>query len=205
MSATLQDKNCILMSALPHRELQFKACANIQCIALLIAPVHFRLASDDVQPPDAAAVFTSLLRDHLESHDQLPRTRRKTGQEKWVGMVPRTKKIERIVKHQKSTKNSLRKYRKENPKAFLDVCRLYNKCFNSKKKLNHDVCREEKAFRTNPWHFSKKVCNGKTNQQQPEFDASQALAHLQTTFTGDRHTLGRVGDAGSTSGRSDPH
>ena len=155
----------------------------------IIAPVHLRLATDDLQPSEAATVFTSLLRDHLESHDQLPRMRLDTGQEKRVSMVHRTRKIKRIVVHLKDTKNNLRKHRKKNPKAFFDACRLYNKCLNGKKMLDHDhdVRRQEKAFRTNPWHFSKKVCNGKTNQEQPEFDANQALAHFQTAFAGDCH------------------
>ena len=156
----------------------------------MIVPIHFRLATDDLQPTAAVTIFTSLLNDHLERHGQLPKMNCDTRQKEWANLVHRTRKIKKkIVENLKGIKNNLRKHPKENPRAFLNICRLYNKCFRGKRKLDqdHDVRSQEKAFRANPWHFSKKVCKGKTNQQQPEFDANQALAYFQTASTGDSH------------------
>ena len=83
----------------------------------------------------------------------------------------------------------MRKHRKSSPKTFMDACRAYSRCVKAKKKLAFEsgVHSQERSFKSNPWHFAKKIYQGNaTKEQEPTFNAELALSYFQVVCTDDK-------------------
>ena len=70
-----------------------------------------------------------------------------------------------------------------NPKRFLNAVRLHNRAkkASTKAKTSRSAQKQERAFRENPWSFSKSVCCPKP-QVNPSFTMETGLNHFQSSF-----------------------
>ena len=70
-----------------------------------------------------------------------------------------------------------------NPKRFLDAVRLHNRAKKASKraKTSRSAQKQERAFRENPWSFSKSVCCPKP-QANPSFTMETGLNRFQSSF-----------------------
>ena len=82
--------------------------------ASIIAPVHFRLCSGEVQPIEAANIFATLLRAHLERFEELNVAISGNKQ-----LIHRTRKIEKVTERLKILKKSLCKSREGNSNSLM--------------------------------------------------------------------------------------
>ena len=150
----------------------------------VIRPVHHRLSVGEICPSEAAEIFTSLLRAHLERYLDI---QTETGNGR--PLLHRTRRIETTVSNLRTTKNKLRKNRGTNPSMFFNALRAYNNCLRAKRSGDRtkSLRQEEKHFRQNPWAFAKKACND-VNNFDPSFDKTAALSHFANTASRDRST-----------------
>lgn len=94
----------------------------------IIAPIHIILYQDDLNPREAAFIFSSLLNAHLDRFDKLPEGPARTQ------LIHRTRKIDRVTDSLRMTKNNPRSQHRMAPHKFLNACRAHNKCLKSTKK-----------------------------------------------------------------------
>ena len=82
----------------------------------------------------------------------------------------RPRSIDKLVSVTTKKKNESRKYFKANPPLFLDAVRDHNKVLQAARKSSEhrSAIKQERAFRQNPWKYSKSVCCSKS-QQSPSF------------------------------------
>ena len=140
----------------------------------ILSPVHYRLSSDEISTSEAADIFSSLFKAHLERYDttQEPATT--------SAFIHRTRRIEKTVGRLRKLKNSNRRNMRQNPSEFHNISRAYNKAL---KALNRNVVaqnlrKHEKAFKSNPWSYSKKLCSSSTSTTSPACTSSEAYSYF---------------------------
>ena len=81
------------------------------------------------------------------------------------------------------TENVERRQFRANPKRFLDAVRLHNRAKKASKRatISSRARKQERAFRENPWSFSKSVCCPKS-QANPSFTMETGLNHFKSSF-----------------------
>ena len=127
----------------------------------IIGPVHFRLCSGEINTTEAANIFQSLLKAHLE------RFLEPSGPGTSCNLMHRTRKIEKVTGRLKAIKNDLRRQRKTYHSDFFNALRVHNKSLNAQQKFDQvrTLHCQERDFRDNPWHFAKKECKGNSGTQ----------------------------------------
>ena len=116
-----------------------------------LSPVHQRPASNYMTTSEAAGSFPALFKAHLERYEILPTPGTYYSTSK---VLHHTRKLERLVK------KLLPRNIQQIPGEFHCIIRIYNKALKS---LNHcalskNLWRHEKAFKSNPWTYKKKLC-----------------------------------------------
>lgn len=131
----------------------------------IIAPTTSLLANDDISPAEAGDSLSLQIKAHLENWKILKPPRNSPSCNNTptcsASLIRRTRRIEATNERLRILKNSSRKHMKCTSSSFFNLVRAHNK---TKKACVHlEKCRElrknEKAFRSNPWHFSKSVCS----------------------------------------------
>ena len=145
----------------------------------LVAPVHTSLACDELGVEEAAEIFSDLLSSHLQQHDVIfspNQPEQRTGPQ-------RPRAIMRLTIRLAKAKNAQQSQFKGNPKDFLDAVRLHNRVKKAADNaaISRTTCQQERAFRSNPWVFSKSVCLPKS-QTAPTFTMEAGLQHFKPSF-----------------------
>ena len=136
----------------------------------ILSPIHQRLASDKISTSEAAVIFSSLFKAHLERYEVLPTP----GTFHSTKVLHHTRRIERLVQNLRVEKLLTRSV-KQIPGEFHGISRVYNKALKS---LNHSassksVRRHEKAFKSNPWTYSRKLCSYCSSSASPTCTAEE--------------------------------
>jgi len=96
--------------------------------------------------------------------------------------LPKSPTAERTVQKLRELKNSSRRNIEQNPGEFHSISRAYNKALKS---LNDSVSsknlqRHEKAFKSNPWAYSKKLCSSSPSSVSHTCTAEETHLHFST-------------------------
>ena len=137
----------------------------------LLSPLHLCLSSGDLHTSEAAEIFTETLLSRLK-HDRVLRRRCRPpsnarGPNKERGIVKLTRSLAK-------EKNRARRSFHDNPTCFLNGVRAHNKAVKASRQstLQRSTRQQEREFRSNPWSFSKSVCNSKNNPTSQFFNKS---------------------------------
>ena len=161
--------------------------------ASVIAPVHSRLSSGELEPKDAADTFAALLTAHLERFE-LPSANCPSSPP--TSLVHRSRKIEKVVDTMRSMMPHYRRNRKSAPKPFFNACRVFSRALKAKRNLEagRSTRSQERSFRSNPWHFAKKCCNGRRTLEEPDFTAETAFNHFKDATSGNHLSYSSLPD-----------
>ena len=144
----------------------------------MLSPVYFELCNDVISPSVAMVEFVSLVRAYLENHGLIKRNKPHTDKDnhKECSIVKLTERLAKV-------KNACRKYFSSNPREFLCFVRAHNKVKQVKDQClnNRSARKQERAFKQNPWKFSKSVCEMKQNLSLIFF-MSACLKHFQSIY-----------------------
>ena len=140
------------------------------------------MASGDISTTDAGDTFISLLRVHLERFGILKQPK----QGEATARIKRTRRME-ITEHLRKLKNSERKNRRLDKSFFNNLVRAHNKAKKINQKLITDskLRSHVKAFRSNPWHYTKKIHSDSSNTSSLDCSPSQAYSHFAESFKDD--------------------
>ena len=123
--------------------------------ASVIAPVHSRLSSGELEPKDAADTFAALLTAHLERFE-LPSANCPSSPPR--SLVHRSRKIEKVVDTMRSMMPHYRRNRKSAPKPFFDACRVFSRALKAKRNLEAGrSTRSREIFQEQPVAFREKM------------------------------------------------
>ena len=150
--------------------------AELSC---LLAPTEFGLASNDISPEEAGDIFSSLLSAHLEKHN-LSHPHSSSN-----ALVRRSRRIERVTERLRQMKNSSRNLLKSSPAEFHQLVRAHNIAKKGCMKLSNQATlrRNERAFRSNPWHFAKSVCSERVTQENAlSCSSKDAYSYFSSSF-----------------------
>ena len=144
----------------------------------IIAPIHATLACDEVGVEEAAEIFSDLLSSHLQHHDVI-----RVTDQRDKSTTHRPRAIVRLTERLAKAKNIQRRQFKTHPREFLDAVRLHNRVKKAADNatISRSTRQQEKAFRSNPWVFSKSICNPKS-QTVPHFTMEEGLKHFKPSF-----------------------
>ena len=142
----------------------------------IVASTSIRLASNEINTAEAGDIFSTRFKAHLERHEILKEPK-KPGSGNATEIVRRTSRIEKASEHLRKMKNTGRKNRKQDRSSFNNLIRAHNKVKKACDKLadERSLRVHERAFRSNPWHYAKKVCTDKS--PKPTLDCSQESAY----------------------------
>ena len=134
----------------------------------ITASTSIRLASEEISTAEAGDIFSTLLKAHLERYEVLKESRRPSSG-KNIETVRRTRRIEKTSEHLRKMKSTHRKDRRLERSAFNSLIRVHNKVKKACDKLadERSLRVHERAFRSNPWQYAKKVCSDKTPHPEP--------------------------------------
>ena len=120
-----------------------------------------------------------LFEAHLERYEVLPTPGMSHSTSK---VLHRTRRIERLVNNLRELKKQqlFLKEHKTNPGEFHSISRVYNKDLKS---LNHSASskslwRHEKAFKSNPWTYSKKLRSHSSSSADPICTAKEIHLYI---------------------------
>ena len=73
-----------------------------------------------------------------------------------------------------------RKNRKKAPHDFYNACRAYSKDLKAKRILedSKNIRKHKRAFRNNPWLYTKKGCSGKNTHVEPHAELNLTVSPL---------------------------
>ena len=151
-------------------------------LATMICPLHSELVNN-ITPSVAAKEFASLVSAHLEHRCALKKSPTQSIGLTTNGQI-RERAIVRLTKCLAELKNQSRHTFPHNPFEFLNVVRVHRK---SKTATDHyaqhrSARKQEKAFRNNPWKFSKSIYED-LNTSQPTFSMQICLDYFQSTYS----------------------
>ena len=150
----------------------------------MLSPVHAELANNITTPNEAAEKFAALSIAHVNHHSVIHPTSRPTQ--------PTPQHRERAVvclsKRLPTIKNNLRKNFPSHRSVFLNVVRAH-KSVKTMNELHYQrtARKEERAFKFNPWKFSKSVCD-ESNKNTPKFSQLTYLPYFKSSFA-DSHQI----------------
>ena len=137
-------------------------------LVTMLSPIHAELANNVCSPCEAAEEFSTLITAHLRHHSLIHRDKTSSQQ----AFQHRDRAVVRLTKRLAAIKNNLRRKFPSNQSEFLNAVRVHNLSVKAMNELEFQRSsrKQEKAFRCNPWKFSKSVCkdaseNGPTFSQ----------------------------------------
>ena len=145
-------------------------------LSAMLFPVHSLLSSDSISPTEAGESFASILFFQLMRHGVINSATQALGPHRERGLVTLTKRLSRL-------KNSIRSD-KGVSKQFLTAVRVHNRVLRTPRQVSQNtlIRRKEKAFRSNPWSFSKQVC-GSSNRVSTLFSSEVVFKHFSSSFS----------------------
>lgn len=134
------------------------------------------LASDDISPTEAGDTFVSLFRAHLERYDIL----KQSDNSKVTEVVRRSRRMEKVTERLRRLKNTQKKMWRRDRPSFNNVFRAHNKAKRLCDQLATDsrLRYHERAFRSNVWHYAKKVCTDSSNTPCLDCSPDSAFAYF---------------------------
>ena len=149
----------------------------------ILYSTSIRLASDEISPTEAGDTFVSLFRAHLERYDIL----KNSDNGKVTEVVRRSRRMEKVSERLRRLKNTQRKMRRHDRPSFNNVLRAHNKAKKLCEQLATDsrLRYHEKAFRSNAWHYAKKVCADSSNKPCLDCSPESAFAYFAENFRDD--------------------
>ena len=148
----------------------------------ILSSTSTRLASGEINTSEAGEIFVSLCKAHLERYGILKESRQETTQ-----VIRRTRQIQKVTEHLRQLKNSERKMMRQNKASFNNLVRAHNKAKKMCDQLttNSNIRVHERAFRPNPWHYAKKLCDDKTSKPHLECPSKQTFVYFAASTKDD--------------------
>ena len=151
----------------------------------LLAPLHYQLANDVIDTAEAGDTFSTIVMGLLNTCNCIPyrsRTKRRSRLHSADKHKPRS--IEKVLKVVTDEKNKARIDFRMNPSRFLNAVRLHHRILSVSRKssFHKSALKQERAFRENPWEFTKSVCCNKA-VVEPAFTSSACFDHFQSSFS----------------------
>ena len=157
----------------------------------MLSPLHCELSNNIVSPSVAVEEFVSLLNPHLEhysvnNHSLDPSLSLSNHRE--CSIVHPTKTLAKF-------KNQSRQTFSTSPGESLSAVRAHNK---AKKAMDHhnsqrSMRKQEKAFKRNPWKFSKSVCEDKPDTL-PSFSLTTCHKYFESIYSKSKITYNGLPD-----------
>ena len=147
----------------------------------MLAPTLFALAADDVSTCEAGDIFSILVKAHLECWGVIKASGKINA---GMQMLRRTRRIEKTTEQLRILKNSWRKRMKDNLPSFLNLVRAHNLAKREGERMLNSISfrNNEKAFRSNPWHYAKSICKDRSSSEPLQCDRDEALNYFMSLF-----------------------
>lgn len=150
----------------------------------LVSPLHASLSMDILHSSEASEHFTELLHSHLELHGLFNtkfngKNSCPTGPHHERGIIKLTYRLAK-------EKNKARRNFSAQPANFLNGVRSHNKAIKAARQFcqKRSACQQERAFRHNPWCFSKSVCKPQMASIPPAFSKEECECYFEKLYSG---------------------
>ena len=139
------------------------------------------MAQDLIDVTEAGDLFSSIVSSLLSTCNPTPSRPRGS-----LSGPHRPKSTDKLLANLAEEKNAARKQFQTDPGTFLSAIRVHNRCLKASHKsaFHRSTLKQEKAFRSNPWEFSKSVCCLKSSVE-PSFTSSKCFEYFQHLFSSD--------------------
>ena len=144
----------------------------------IITPVHSALSSEVIGVEEAGEVFSEVLSYHLHQHNLMSDKSfsRNQGDHHERSVVKLTNRLAKA-------KNLERRSIREDARPFLHAVRLHNRVKKASTNFTsfRSACKQERAFKKNPWSFAKSVCCSKV-LVQPTCGPEACFNYFKASF-----------------------
>ena len=146
-----------------------------------LSPLHSDLAQDLIDIAEAGDVFSFIVSSLLSTCNPTP-SHPRGG----LSGCHRPRSTNKLLANLAEKKNAARKQFQTDPGTFLSSVRVHNRCVKASRKsaFHKSTLKQEKAFRSNPWEFSKSLCCSKLSVE-PSFTSSKCFEYFQHLFSSD--------------------